>query len=134
MERTISVDFTEAEEGVEVAVDELQRSVVEFLDSYGEESLLGPRFAAVLYGGSEYRTGSRIDGRQKFNNLLQAAGTAEIEFFQQVVRILETANHQSPPLVRIGAVELPKRFLMAVLKVLVPGEELISVRNVEQFE
>ncbi|MFW6360840.1 MAG: radical SAM protein [Spirochaetota bacterium] len=140
MERTISVEFAEAEDGVEVAVDALQRSVVEFLDSYGEESLLGPCFAAVLYSGdggekpSGNRIQNRIDGRQKFDNLLKAAGTDEFEFFRHVVRQLESANHQNPPTVRVGEVELPKRFLMAVLEVLIPGEELISVRSVEQFE
>ena len=130
MEQTISVEFAEAEAGVEVAVDDLKAAVVGFLDTYGEESLLGRRFAAVLYG----RGGERVGGREKLDNLLNTAGVDELEFFQQMVRQLESANHQNPPVVKVGEVELPKRFLMAVLEVLLPGEELISVRSVQQFE
>lgn len=135
MEQTISVDFTEADKGRDIAVADLRQAVIAFLDAYGEESLLGGEFAEILYDGAETGApGGSIDGRAKFAHLLSAAGVNEIDFLRQVVQQLETANHREPADVRVGGIPLPKRFLMAVLEVVLPGEELISVRNVEQFE
>jgi len=135
MEKTISVEFTEADESLDITVDELRQAVITFLDAYGEESLLGRRFADILYGAAETGTRERsIDGRKKFTHLLSAAGVDEIDFFRHIVQQLEKANHCEPVDVLVGGITMPKRFLMAVLEVVLPGEELIAVRNVEQFE
>ncbi|MFO7731879.1 MAG: radical SAM protein, partial [Spirochaetia bacterium] len=137
---------------IDVPVETLRRAVMSFLDAYGEESLLGADFTALLEGrsvtersaqesgatsGSLFGArpgGQRLSGQSKFGNLLQAVGVDETEFFRQVAEQLETANHLQPELIKVGGVELPKRFLMSILEVLLPGEELVSVRDVEQFE
>ncbi len=134
MEKTIACEFTHTGESVEVSFDELRRSVAGFLDAYGEESLLGAEFAGVLYGAAAYGGDVRVSGEEKFQNLLKASGADETGFFREAVKQLESANHQRTGPVKVGGVELPKRFLMSILEVLIPGEELVSVRNVAQFE
>src|SRR6056297_2868568 len=104
MEKTITVSFSEADERIDVTVDALRRAVVSFLDAYGEASLLGPDFTALLEGqggkadsaaergdSSNVSSGARpggqtggqrLSGQTKFENLLQAAGLDEAGFFR----------------------------------------------------
>ncbi|HKK65072.1 MAG TPA: radical SAM protein, partial [Clostridia bacterium] len=125
---------------IDVTVEPLRRAVVRFLDAYGKESLLGADFTALIEGrGDKVRSETeigrpRLSGQTKFENLLQATDLDENGFFRQVAEQLETANHLQTGPLEVGGVELPKRFLMSILEVLLPGEELVSVRDVGQFE
>src|SRR6056297_1467744 len=96
------------EKSIDVTVEAMRQAVVSFLDAYGEESLLGADFTALLEGrgdkaGSAVEIGGqRVSGQAKFENLLQATGLDETGFFQQVAEQLETANHLQPGPIEVG--------------------------------
>ncbi len=118
----ISVRFTHSKEEIEVFIDELKNAVLGFLDMYGDPAFLGPDFYRV------------IEGENKFANLVQAAGMDEYQFFQEILTQLESANHETETKVVVGGIELPKRFLLPILEVIIPGDNLSAVKDVETYE
>lgn len=118
----ISVRFTHSQEEIEVFIDELKNAVIGFLDMYGEPAFLGTDFY------------HKISGENPFASLLNATGLDEYQFFRQVIEQLEPANHLSHTKVVVGGVELPKRFLLPILEVIIPGDNLSAVKDVETYE
>jgi L-lysine 2,3-aminomutase len=119
---TISYRFTPSGTGGKAAVADLRQAADRFVARYGAAPFLGAEFRSLLDGG----TG--IDG------LLKATGLGEGEFFTAVVRGLEGANHLQPADIRIAGVFLPQHFLLPLLEVLLPGEQLAAVHDVETYE
>lgn len=118
----ISARFTHSQEEIEVFIDELKNAVLGFLDMYGDPAFLGLDFYRI------------IEGENKFANLLQAAGMDEYQFFSEIITQLEPANHQVATKVVVGGIELPKRFLLPVLEVIIPGDNLAAIKDVETYE
>ncbi len=118
----ILVRFTHSQEEIEVFIDELKNAVLGFLDMYGDPAFLGPDFYRI------------IQGENKFANLVRAAGMDELQFFQEVISQLEPANHKTDTRVVVGGIELPRRFLLPILEVIIPGENLSAIKDVETYE
>ncbi|WP_045212589.1 radical SAM protein [Desulfonatronovibrio magnus] len=118
----INVTFTHSGENIEVFVEELKNAVLGFLDLYGEPAFLGQEFCRIL--GTENR----------FSNLLHVAGMSEYDFFKTVISQLEPANHKSETRVFAGDIELPKRFLLPILEVIIPGDTLCGIKDVATYE
>lgn len=118
----IKVNFIHSGESREVFVDELKNAVLGFLDLYGEPAYLGREFCGII--GQENR----------FASLLEAVGMDEVQFFQEVIAQLEQANHLTETRVTVNGLELPKRFLLPILEVIIPGDNLCAVKDVETYE
>ena len=118
----ILVRFTHSKEEIEVFTDELKNAVLGFLDMYGDPAFLGPDFYRI------------IEGDNMLANLVQAAGMDEYQFFREVIKQLEPANHKNDTRVVVGGIELPKRFLLPILEVIIPGDNLSAVKDVETYE
>ncbi len=118
----ISVRFAHSGKVIEVFIDELKNAVLGFLDMYGDPAFLGPDFYRI------------IEGENRFASLVQAAGMDEYQFFREIISQLEKANHQIDTKIRVGGVELPKRFLLPILEVIIPGDNLSAVKDVETYE
>ncbi|MFO7727731.1 MAG: hypothetical protein R6X11_05330, partial [Desulfonatronovibrio sp.] len=118
----ITVRFTHCKEEIEVFIDEHKNAVIGFLDMYGDPAFLGSDF---------YQT---IEGENPFANLLKATGLDEYHFFRQVINQLEPANHLSQISVEVSGIKLPKRFLLPILEVIIPGDNLSAVKDVQTYE
>ena len=116
------VRFTHSQEEIEVFIDELKNAVLGFLDMYGDPAFLGTEFYSI------------IEGENMFASLVQAAGMDEYQFFREIITQLESANHKSETRVVVGGIELPKRFLLPILEVIIPGDNLAAIKDVETYE
>ena len=99
---------------------------IDFLDQYGEVSILGQKF---------YKTIGSGDGETKFQNLLTACGYQnDIKgFFNELIRILEKTNSREIQSLKINKVELAYLFVIEILEVLLPGDNIISIKSVERI-
>jgi len=101
--------------------------LIEFLDLFGEASLLGKAFYAIVGNGP---------GETKFSRLLRAAGyehNAE-GFFSELIRQLDRSYSNAPEVIKINGLILPPMLLTAVLEKLIPGETFVSIKNAAQLE
>lgn len=110
-----------------VNLQELLCTLEEFLEHYGEVSVVGKTFAGIIGGGS---------GSERFERLLAKTGfTGNPDgFFEQLLAALSGMNCNEPSVVRIGKVTLPYLLVLAILEVLIPGNKFIQIRNVKQLE
>lgn len=122
---TLEMQFTHSGEKIQVDMSELREAVVHFLGAYGDESYLGKSFAAAIQSGA---------GEEKFANLLQHCKMDEPTFLSGTLDILKNANHTQDREFTIAGLTLPKKFLLAILEVIIPGNGFISVKDVEQYE
>lgn len=117
--------FAYSGETVQVDLDGLRRAVVEHLGLYGEESHIGADLAAVVKDGS---------GEERFQRLLARCKTDESEFFAAILKQLEKANHTHETTFEVGGLVLPKRLILPILEVIIPGNGFLAIKSVEQFE
>lgn len=122
---TMEIRFAYSEETVQVDLDALRETVVDFLDQYGDASFLEKDFCAALQGES---------GKDKFDSLLKHCNMDEYKFFAAILKQLEDANHTREKDFSVTGLKLPKKFLLPVLEVVIPGHGFISVKSVEQYE
>jgi len=115
---------------------ELEKKLIDFLDTYGGEIFLGRDFAALV--GLTDRQGTAVTpppgGARMYRNLLRALGTESEDFLRELTERLKERNHHQNGTISVGGHRMPPRFLMAALEQILPGEELISIKKVEQFE
>ncbi len=105
----------------------LRDYIIEFLDLFGEASLLGKAFYAIIGNGP---------GETKFSRLLRSAGyehNAE-GFFSELIRQLDRSYSNAPEVININGLVLPPMLLAAVLEKLIPGETFVSIKNAAQLE
>jgi len=112
---------------VEIDLIELESHVVEFLDLYADQPLVGPAFRSLIGEG---------DGESRFARLLGAAryGGNPNGFFADLLDQLRTTDGKRPTRVVVGGVELPDQLVLAVLEVLIPGQEIFNVNTVRRLE
>jgi len=124
---TFNIEFRFSQERQSVSLPELERGVVEFLELYGEEPVVGKAFRAVIGEG---------DGEIRFNRLLEAAGHRDDAqgFFAEVLGHLEQANGQTPADVKVNGIALPRDLLLVFLEHMIPGEQIFTVKGVRRFE
>lgn len=105
----------------------LEERLVDFLDQYGVEGVLGERFADCLGDG---------DGGERFERLIAACGfEGQVESF--LTTVLDELNAASPRAVaevQLNGVELPQALLLVFLEEMMPGNGFLHVRSVAQYE
>ncbi len=108
-----------------VALSDLVTGLTAFLDQFGETSLTGSAFAAVIKTG---------DGDAKLARLLEATGFADAPegFFQTLLAALSKADGAMH--ITVNGIAMPHRLLVAVLEIVLPGNRFISVKTVDQLE
>jgi len=104
---------------ISVSLGDLVRHTVEFLELYSTAALTSAQFMNIIGEG---------DGRQKLKALMRAAGFGEDErgFFATLTE--ELMRPHTEPVV-LGTVELPYRFLVSIMEVLLPGKGFITIRD-----
>ena len=122
-----TVEFKNSQEKKEVSLSILGHDVIDFLEHYGEESLVGKPFYGIIGEG---------DGEAKFLRLLKATGYENDPggFFAELTEKLGHANSNNGGPIGINDVPLPQLFLVSVLEKIVPGNKFISIKDVPQFE
>jgi KamA family protein len=104
---------------------ELERSVIEFLELYGEEPVIGKEFRAVIGEG---------DGETRFSRLLAAAGRDARGFFDDVLDQLSRANGETEANVVVNGLKLPYHLLLAILERVIPGEQIFTIKSIRRLE
>ncbi len=108
--------------GTEISVGELAGRLDDFLRRFGASSYLGREFAEMTAGD------------EPFAALLRSCGCTDREFFESVLQQLEQSSHEQPRDVAVSGVALPKRLLLPILEAVIPGDELMSITTVDQYE
>ncbi len=121
------IAFESSEEQVEVPVAELVAEALDFLNNSAERPLVPAEFMDLVGDG---------DGGSRFNRLLEAAGFADdpAGFFESLMRAVARGDARGRGPFQINGVDIPGRFIVALLERTEPGNEFISVRNVDQLE
>jgi len=122
-----NVEFSFSKERQLVSLPELERSVTEFLEMYGEEPIVGKEFRTIIGEG---------DGEIRFSRLLGAAHHQEDArgFFADVLTQLEQANGEIAANVKVNEIKLPYHLLLAILEHVVPGDQFFTIKSVRRFE
>ena len=124
-EAIVGVAFKHSDETNQVPLNDLVAALTGFLDQMGVQAFVGKRFTDII------RTG---DGPAKRERLLKACGYAGNPegFFQALLPQLGTANGAAP--IAVNGIELPYLMLMALMEVVLPGNQFISVKSTAQLE
>ncbi len=120
-----TVDFLQSKEQVDTTQQNLVEAIIDFLDYYGEQSLLGKAFLEAVGSG---------DGRSQFRNLLAAAGHPDDPdaFFQELLPQLGRADGSQR--ITVGGLQLPNLLLVRILEELIPGHSFSSIKDVAQLQ
>jgi lysine 2,3-aminomutase len=123
----LNVEFSFSKERQPVSLTALERSVIEFLELYGEEPIVGKEFRAIIGEG---------DGETRFSRLLAAAHHQEDAqgFFTEVLKQLEQANGETAANVAANGIKLPYHLLLAIMGHVVPGDHIFAIKSVRRFE
>jgi len=121
------IQFKHSGETSEVSLATLGNGVIDFLEHYGEASLLGKDFCNVIESGS---------GEMKFMRLLEAARCQNDpqSFFASVVSQLEETNGNGGKPITVNEVPLPYLLLVSLLEKIIPKDKFYTVKEVEQLE
>ena len=113
-----SVEFDSSHETADVPLDKMQRTLINFLEHYGEPYLLDHRFCEIIGQGS---------GEAKLQRLLTAAGYAKdpAGFFIELADKLARASSEQERRFTVNGIELPYLVLLAMMAVMLPGERFI---------
>ena len=124
---SFEVVFSNSKQKVIIPLSELEDCVLHFLEFYGTMSVVGRDFFQIVGEG---------DGKSKLQRLLTAAGHADDThgFFDRMLRILEATHSDDIREVRINDVVLPYLMVNAVMKLLIPGEKLTTVKTIQKLE
>ena len=122
-----TVEFKNSQEKKEISLSILGHDVIDFLEHYGEENLVGKPFYGIIGEG---------DGETKFLRLLKAAGYENNPggFFLEITEKLGSANSNNASPVKINDVILPHLMLVSILEKIIPENKFVSVKDVPQLE
>jgi L-lysine 2,3-aminomutase len=125
-EGSVTVEFHTARQVSQVSVARLEDAATEFLELYAEPPLVPTTFRSLIGDG---------DGETRFAKLLHAAGFGgdPDAFFAAVGEQLGDAAGGTAD-IAVGGVVLPYRFLLAMLEVVIPGDEVHGVKTVRRLE
>jgi len=123
----LNVTFSQSLEKRDVPLAVLSDDIVDFLEHFGEEALVGKEFYDIIREG---------DGETRFARLLTAAGCDHDpkDFFSELTRQLAHANSYSREPIMMNGVALPHLLLVSLLEKILPGNRFISVHDVPQLE
>jgi lysine 2,3-aminomutase len=126
-EMMFNAEFSFSKERQLVSLPDLERSVTEFLEIYGEEPIVGKEFRSIIGEG---------DGEIRFSRLLGAAHHQEDAqgFFANVLKQLEQANGETAAKVKVNGIKLPYHLLLAIMEHMIPGEQIFTIKSVRRFE
>ncbi|MBI9082781.1 MAG: radical SAM protein [Desulfobacterales bacterium] len=121
----LRVVFETSDESRQVPLGALVTGLTEFLDHFGEPSLVG---------NAVYRIIGRGSGQTRLSRLLHAAGYPDDPqgFFAELLRQLGTADGTGK--IVVNDMVMPYRMLVAVLEIILPGNRFISVKTTDQLE
>ncbi|KPJ76331.1 MAG: lysine 2,3-aminomutase [Deltaproteobacteria bacterium SG8_13] len=121
----LRIVYENAGEENQVPLSDLVATATGFLDHFAEKSLVGERFSNIVETG---------DGATKFSRLLEACGCSgdPETFFSQLLLTLGKADGNET--ISINGIEMPHLLLMAILEVVLPGNQFISIKSCEQLE
>ena len=99
----------------------------EFLEFYCEESLVGNDFISIIQQGN---------GETRFLNLLTATGFKENPegFFGELLKQFENAKADNYISFSLNGIGIPYLMLLHLLEIILPGHNLVSIREVKQLE
>ncbi len=123
----MNIAYELSEKPLEFPVDKLVAGALDFLAHSAERPLVPAEFIELVGHG---------DGESRFSRLLGAVGFKEdpegflVSLMEAVLR--GEARGRGP--FRINGEEIPDRFIIALLERVRPGNEFVSVRDVEQME
>ncbi|UCF84221.1 MAG: radical SAM protein [Desulfobacteraceae bacterium] len=122
-----TVEFKNSQEIKEVSLSILGHDVIDFLEHYGEENLVGKPFYGIIGEG---------DGETKFLRLLKATGYENNPggFFLELTEKLGSANSINASPAKINNVILPHLMLVSILEKIIPENKFVSVKDVPQLE
>ncbi|MGD2127448.1 MAG: radical SAM protein [Desulfobacteraceae bacterium] len=122
-----SVEFSNSKQKKEVSLADVGDCVVDFLEHFGEESLVGRAFYEVIQEG---------DGKTRFLRLLKATGYEDDPrgFFSELLHQLAQANSYYREPIMMNGLALPQMLLVAVLEKIMPGNQFVSIHDVAQLE
>ena len=126
-EASYKVEFKNSKEKKIITLKTLGQCVINFLEHFGEENILGKEFYSIVGEG---------DGETKFSRLLEAAEYEENihGFFSEILEKLEKTNNYNIIPVKVKGIELPYLMVVAILEVLIPGNKFISIKDVKKLE
>jgi L-lysine 2,3-aminomutase len=111
----------------ELPVTTLLAEAVDFLGHTAERPLVPAEFLRLVGDG---------DGGSRFSRLLQATGHPDDPegFFAALLGPVLRGEARGRSPFRVNGVEIPKRFVIALLERVSPGNGFVSVRDVDQME
>ncbi len=121
----LKVVFKNSGEEKDVSLAGLSRAVTEFLEFFGEKTLVGEALYDIIGAG---------DGQTRFARLLTVAGYPDDSagFFAELLRLLGKADGTRK--IRINDIHLPVMLLVAVLEEVMPGAKFMSIKTVDKLE
>ncbi|MFC1556034.1 radical SAM protein [candidate division KSB1 bacterium] len=124
---SLPVEFTFSRQRTDASLRVLVKNAIDFLESFGEESVVGKKFYSIIKAGG---------GRTRFNRLLKAAKFENDPegFFSSILGHLESANNYTSHPVEVNKIELPYLFLLSILEILIPGDSYHTIKKVEKLE
>ncbi|MEA3361342.1 MAG: radical SAM protein [Thermodesulfobacteriota bacterium] len=122
-----NVEFKNSKEVRQISLSTLVDDTIDFLEHYGEESITGKEFYAIIGQG---------DGETKFKRLLKTSGYENYPkgFFSELIGLLEGASSNNKKPIKINEVALPQLLLVSLLEKIIPGKKSISIKDVAQLE
>lgn len=123
----LEVRLVKAGDPVRVPVSALKDEAEAFLDYAASSPLAGRDFCGIVGEG---------DGATKFYRLMEAAGhPGDPEgFFESLLGAVASRSANSREPVRLNGVSFPRAFLVALLERILPGEEFVPVKTVEDLD
>ncbi|MBD3225241.1 MAG: radical SAM protein, partial [Caldithrix sp.] len=124
---SLKVEFKHSRERRLIALSQLMQHTINFLEHYGSPDILGKRVYTITGKG---------DGQTKFKRLLKALGYEEDpqSFFNALIALLQNTNSYNAQPIQLNRITLPYLLLNAILEVLIPGNNFIKIKNVQQLE
>ena len=121
----MQIVYANSGEENQVPLSSLVAVLVDFLDHFCVQSLVGDSFYAIVQTG---------DGTAKLNRLLDACGHGGDPhgFFSALLAELAIATGARK--IAVNGIELPHLMLMAIMEVVLPGNAFISIKKTEQLE
>jgi lysine 2,3-aminomutase len=122
-----NIEFKQSREQRPVSPDDLEKSVKQFLELYGEEWVVGKKFAKIIGSG---------DGETRLSRLLTAAQHENDArgFFTGILAQLEYLNHTTPSDISVNGLRLPYQLLLVILEQVIPGDPIFTVKSVRRLE
>ena len=124
---SFKIDFKNSNEKKFVNLKSLGDKVINFLEFYGKEDIVGNTFYSIIGEG---------DGETRFLRLMKAAGYENDSwgFFVAILKYLEEANGKNSEPVKVNDVEIPYLLLVSILEEVIPGNRFYSIKKVRQLE